>query len=646
MGDLSQSILYYGTDTQPAEQIPLRAGPLSLIYEDGTIRYVKLGDVEVLHQVYSAVRDHNWGTVPGVLSDIKMDIQDDSFSITYTSAHQQNDIHFVWTGTITGGSDGTITFKKEGEALSTFQRNRIGFCVLHPMNCAGLDCTILHTDDSTEEGAFPLHIAPHQPFFDIRSITHEAIPGVKVEVLMEGNTFEMEDQRNWIDASYKTYCTPLGLPFPVTVENGTKINQTITLKLHGTVPDVHAQSDTLAFNINDEIAGKIPSIGLGSASHGKPLTDTEIERLKTIHLSHLRVEVRLWEHNAEAVFRQAVAESQAIGTTLEIALFISDKAEEELSTLRKWLDALQPEVSRWLIFHKKEKSTSEKWVLTARGHLKDYDKKIPIGAGTDAFFTELNREHPPVDVLDFVTYSTNPQVHAFDNASLTETLAVQTVTVESARQFSADKPIIVSPVTFKMRWNPNATGAPPPVPEDELPPQVDPRQMSLFGAGWALGSIRYLAEGDVESTTYFETTGWLGVMETEKGSPLPEKFESIAGGVYPMYHVFADVGDFIGADVLSVNSSDRLKVDGLVMQKGNAQRIMLANYTAEIQSVVINGVSGKFTFRSLDASNAEAAMSSPKTYRAAGGRVVEVAGGELKLELSPYAVIRLDSEGS
>ena len=31
-----------------------------------------------------------------------------------------------------------------------------------------------------------------------------------------GDVFEMEDQRNWTDASFKTYCTPLRQPFPAT----------------------------------------------------------------------------------------------------------------------------------------------------------------------------------------------------------------------------------------------------------------------------------------------------------------------------------------------------------------------------------------------------------------------------------------------
>ena len=33
-------------------------------------------------------------------------------------------------------------------------------------------------------------------------------------VAFDGDIFEMEDQRNWTDASYKIYSTPLRLPFP------------------------------------------------------------------------------------------------------------------------------------------------------------------------------------------------------------------------------------------------------------------------------------------------------------------------------------------------------------------------------------------------------------------------------------------------
>ena len=120
-----------------------------------------------------------------------------------------------------------------------------------------------------------------------------------------------------------------------------------------------------------------------------------------------------------------------------------------------------------------------------------------------------------------------------------ETLAAQAVTLQSARRFCADRPLAVSPVTLRPRFNPNATGPEPAAAPDELPPQVDVRQMSLLGAGWTLGSIKYLADGGAASATYYETTGWRGVMETEQGSPLPRRFRSEPGMVFPLYHVLA-----------------------------------------------------------------------------------------------------------
>jgi hypothetical protein len=102
-------------------------------------------------------------------------------------------------------------------------------------------------------------------------------------------------------------------------------------------------------------------------------------------------------------------------------------------------------------------------------------------------------------MLDLVCYSINPQVHAFDDCSLVETLAAQATTLESARSFVGSTPIAVTPVTLRPRFNPNATGPQPEPPPGELPPQVDPRQLSLFGAGWTMGSIKYLTEGGVAS---------------------------------------------------------------------------------------------------------------------------------------------------
>src|SRR5262249_24302131 len=85
---LPRTCLYSGKDEPLAEQRPLRAGPLEMVYEEGDLRYVRLGRREILRRVYVAVRDRNWGTVPLRLSRLRLGAAADSFQVTYEAEHR------------------------------------------------------------------------------------------------------------------------------------------------------------------------------------------------------------------------------------------------------------------------------------------------------------------------------------------------------------------------------------------------------------------------------------------------------------------------------------------------------------------------------------------------------------------------------
>ena len=87
---LPKNVLYYGKEEPLPDQVALRAGPLSLIYEEGDLRYIKLGDHEILRRLYVAIRDRNWGTVLPVLSNLQMDIGEDSFRISYDVENKES----------------------------------------------------------------------------------------------------------------------------------------------------------------------------------------------------------------------------------------------------------------------------------------------------------------------------------------------------------------------------------------------------------------------------------------------------------------------------------------------------------------------------------------------------------------------------
>jgi len=47
-----------------ADRVSLRAGPLTLEFDRGTLRWIRCGSLEVLRGIYVAVRDPQWTTVP------------------------------------------------------------------------------------------------------------------------------------------------------------------------------------------------------------------------------------------------------------------------------------------------------------------------------------------------------------------------------------------------------------------------------------------------------------------------------------------------------------------------------------------------------------------------------------------------------
>lgn len=659
MSAIATRVLRYGVDADLPERVPLRAGPLTLFYEAGDLRTIKYGEREVLRRVYVAIRDRNWGTVAPVITNVVMDVQPEHFAISFDVANQEGPIDFAWRGVITGTAEGVIEYAMQGIARSTFMRNRIGFCILHPAECAGAPCEILHVDGTSERAELPELIQPYQPlrpFEEMAALTHQVEPGVRAELRFAGDIFEMEDQRNWTDASFKTFCTPLRIPYPVEVAAGTRVEQAITLRIVDERPAgaLATQAGATAGDIAFTVAGEpvaLPRLGLRLADAddgGEPLPAAAVTRLCALNLDHLRVDLRLAD-NATARLQAGMAAAERLGVGLHAALYTGANPDAELAACAEAVRKLQPKIVRWLIYPTPEQflggSPIADVLAAAHRHLDGLIPGAQFAAGTDVDFIFLQRNLPPLELVDLLTFSINPQVHAFDNLSLVETLATQAAAVKTCRHLAQGKPVMVSPISLKMRYNPYATAAPPPTPAGQLPANVDVRQLSLFGAAWTVGSVKYVSEAGAESATYYETAGWRGVLEQAAGSPVPEKFPSVAGGVFPLYHVLADIGEFAGGQVLPSRSSDALRVDGLVLRQQGRQRTLVANLSAEPQAVTLGGVSGPCRVRVLDETTALTAMQAPEQFRAAFEAISAGPAG-LRLALRPYAVACVDVENA
>lgn len=616
----------------------LRAGPLALLYEGGEIRAIQQGEREVLSRVYAAVRDCNWGTVPMEIENETIFDGGDHFRVSFRVRHRQGEIAFDWDGEIIGESDATITFSFDGAAKTAFRRNRIGFCVLHPRTLAGVRLTLHHTDGIEAETAFPSHIAPRCPFQNLAAMTHPVAPGVEAKVSFSGDVFETEDQRNWIDASFKTYCTPLSRPFPVLIRAGERVRQSVRLELLGRLPELVATAPdpTVSLRIGEEPRSVLPPIGLMLSQDEAPLSTREIEYLKPLGLAHLRVDLSLHAADWEDKLGRADAEARALGCPLQIALFTGDAPDFELFI--EALNRVKPEAASFLLFADKLRPASRQVFALARDKISVVYPTARFGAGTNANFAELNRNRPAMEEADFVVYSANPQVHAFDDDSILETCATLPDTVSSARCFSGSKSVAISPLTLKPRFNAVATGAPRKPEPGEWPDTADIRQTTLFGAAWTLSTLTHLAFCELDSLTLFETTGRRGVMESERAGRNAQP-----SAIFPLWHVLADLASVHGASAFPLISSDSRRVAGLAFFKDLKLRVLLANVSRTPQGIALEWPVPSAKVRILSEENFDFARHEPGVFRARQGAETPVKDGVLRFRLGSYAVVRVEA---
>lgn len=597
---------------------------------------MRVGQHEVIRAIYGAVRDQNWGTVPSELRDLHMEQENGGFRISFEVECVSPNLAFRWRGSIIGEQTGVLTFHFAGEALTGFWKNRIGLCVLHPIDgCAGEPCTVETIDGTIIESAFPRLIAPHQPLKNVRAITHQTAEGARVETRFAGDVFETEDQRNWTDASFKTYSTPLDRPFPVWIERGTRVEQSVTVRLVDAPRDFRPEaerSNCPELRATNEIARPLPAIGFGLARAA--LTAEETARLRQLHPKHLRFDLRFSDDTWRSGLRQAEADAASVGAALHVALFLSNNPVDNFSALAAELASQPLRVSLWLIFSEDCPSTETRLVRMAEAAL---PPGAPLAAGTDADFVMLNRDRPDSAEAALPCFSIHPQAHAFDDATLIENLSAQPATVETARSFSS-RPVVISPITLRPRFNPEATVEEAPA-ADALPPQVDHRQLSLLGAAWTVGSLARLAslEG-LHSLTYYETTGWRGLMERARGAPLPAVFPSEPGALFPMFHVFAALAK--GERIMATRSTHPLRFDGFcVIDAAGHRRWVVANLTAFPQEVHVITCGQSASVSILDETNAAVAMREPETFT--DGTLHPTPTGQLALELRAYAIAQI-----
>jgi hypothetical protein len=646
----SRPIKLFGTEEPVAPRRLLAAGPLTAELDAGNLRYVRLAGVEALRAIAFIVRDRDWGTYRPEIANLRIEETAQGFRVAYDAVCRDAKQELRYRAQIKGSSDGTLRAEATATAVTDFVTNRTGFVVLHPITgVSGQPVEVLHVDGSVERSTFPDRIDPMCPFQNIRALTHEVMPGVRMTCRMEGDAFEMEDHRNWTDASYKTYVRPLALPWPYTMKAGETTTQSVTLTVAGTFPALKAAGakEAVAITLGAE-AGVMPRIGLGVTPQHTEAALAVADLVKAVGAQLLVCHFDLRAGHGSSAMAGFKALSAALGAelTLEAVLPCKDYRRElaEIAEAAREAGVRFASVAVSPAADLGSTLPGSKWpevppAVEIYAAARAAFPGIPLGGGMFSYFTELNRKRPPAELLDFITHTTCPIVHACDDDSVTETLEALPAVIASTRAFAAGKPYWVGPSAIGMRQNPYGA-APMENPGNGrlAMARVDPRQRGLLGAAWNLGYAGHMARGAVHTLSLSAPVGEYGIVYRKM--PYAQPWFDEAGAVFPVFHVIASMAAAAGRPRLEVTSTAPREVGAVAFRTPAGIQLWLANLTGQDRAVELHGAAAEADIRRLDESTFERCAAGLHGFDATATRAATQ-----RIELLPYAVARLDLAG-
>lgn len=549
----------------------ITAGGLSAELAGAGLGQVRAYGWEALDGVYVAVRDAAWRTVPAAVLSSRTEHHGDSSVTSIDVRHFDGSIDFSWTGSIEAEPD-RIRVSMDGLPRTSFEANRIGFCLLHPQSLRGRPVRVGGPDGEVD-AVFPEEVAPHQPFVRVTRMRYAVADGVTVELDLEGDLFEVEDHRNWSDPGWKTYCTPLSEPRPVRHQAGQPVRQAVEIRLQRSPSAKRVDSPVgpARIDIGSEIIGEVPALGLGAAL--LPGLPPEARRaVADLYPAHLHVELEQdmpWRRHLAA----AAAEANALDVPLDVALAAERSALPDLAEATARSGA---RIGRVSVFGRVRHTTEEDTVSVVRQVFAGAGVHAAFGGGSRAHLAELNRAAIVATDWDFATYGLTPQVHHSDERGVLATVAAIPDGLAQARRIVGRRPIIVGPVTLRPRFRADAD-APDPMPApDAEGPDVDERLHEGLGALYLAAAIPALL--GAEAITVYRTAGPLGVVTT-------------SGEVTPAAGLIRLLTTVAGRSVRRVTCSDPLVVTLATETPGETSGydLLVANLAPTPRNVRLNG---------------------------------------------------------
>lgn len=494
------------------------------------LRELRLGELELVRRLHVTLRGPDWETVEPQLDDLSVETESRKTEVRFGATHRGGGVCFRWTGLIVVQPD-RLEYAVEGVADSTFETSRLGLCVLYPPReyCGRPLRAEGPRGETRSEFPAPTGVAV-QPVVDgiqqalfppMQTLAVDLAERVHVHFDFDGDLFEIEDQRNWTDASFKAYCTPLAVPFPRRVDHGEIVRQRVVL----TVRSARAgRTRPRQIGMDEIIVGSptrmvVPKVGVNVVA---PYDGAEAAH--ALRPGLIRAEIEL-DSDIESSLAKVAALAEVARSELEVALRVPVQAASDVVSATAPLAALCP--ARVTLLHPDADVTDPAALrLLAEG----LPQSI-VGGGTDRHFVDINRNRPGRDAA-LVCWPMDPQAHAVDERSILETTEVHGDLVRTASEFA--------PRAQLTTWTRLA-----PLPTS------DPRQATTFAAAYTTASFCALAPTDVSAVYFHELSGPRGVYwEGNEAS-----WAELAGPRSPAFHALGAITPIAGAQLLRTDGT-------------------------------------------------------------------------------------------
>ncbi len=504
-----ERLALYGCDEPLPQRLKLRVGPLSLELVGGRFGPVCAHGHEVWHGLAFLFRDAAWGTPEPVYEVLHHHTEGAGFSLTLrghipcapedVAGQPAEGARIELALQLRGDTDGVLHLQARATPSHDLLSNRCGWVLMHPMSAAGCAIEVRHVDGRISLSTLPQEVPAWPPFMAVRGLRHEYAPGHWAEAQLPGEDYELEDQRNNADASFKTYSRSNCMPRPYVLRQGQSWTRELHLRLLGQPPE---QASAVA----------LPGLRWPLTQDAPPAM-----RLGLAITPDMTRQPAAWMLTVLAHWRPAFLHLSLGPDTLKdavnwsgvLALLQAAGASVRLDVCG--LEGLGHGGEADAACHALAQQLAQAGVVPtavaalpcgaqAAGFLRQLFPASAIGGGTPHFFAQLNR----LEISggeDFMAFTVCPIVHGVEDEAVMNGLQSLPSMLETARHRHPARDWHLGPSALSARASPLGRQPRSDGQKRMALAARDPRSRGMFGAAWLLGHLAMAARAQVQAVT-------------------------------------------------------------------------------------------------------------------------------------------------